>query len=168
MAAADAPRGRAEPANAPVALVLGLLLAAAPALGQPAPPEAPDAPGPAAVEREATAPVSPVADASPPAEGPVDSWMEEQVRAAEETLASAHFRSARGIARQLRGRASASTPQRIRLELVVATASLALGDTAEARASLRRILVIDPGFAVPATAAPKLRRALDLARAAGR
>lgn len=76
----------------------------------------------------------------------------------EEALASAE--RARSSAAGLRGRARST--RSARLELYAATAELALGREAEARASLGRALDADPALRLDAaTTSPKVRRALE-------
>ena len=97
---------------------------------------------------------------------PASEWMGAQVEAVEEMLREARFRSAMGISEQLRSRPAATRDQRVRLELVHATAALALGEDAVSQQSFGRLLAIDPGFELDDTHSPKLRRALERARAA--
>ena len=99
--------------------------------------------------------------AAPP---PAVEWMEQRVKAVEETLREARFRSALGIADQLRRHRAANPRQRVRLELVHATAALALGEEESSQASLVRLLEIDPGFELGEAHSPKLHRALERAR----
>jgi len=89
----------------------------------------------------------------------------------EEQLRTARFDEALSDLRTLRGpigQAGDSPPvraQRVRLEVLTATAHVAYGDDAAARESLRRALAVDPrlDFDVASTP-PKLRRALEAAR----
>ena len=102
--------------------------------------------------------------AAPP---PASEWMEQQVEAVEDTLREARFRSALGISAQLRRHPAASRQQRVRLELVHATAALALGEEESSQASLSRLLDLEPDFELGEAHSPKLRRALERARGGG-
>ncbi len=111
------------------------------------------------------------AEAPPPrvevaAAPPADGWMGPLVDSVEEALRQARFRSALGIADQLRNHRGATPDQRARLELVRATAALALGDDEASQESFARLLAIDPRFELDDTHSPKLRRALERARRA--
>lgn len=92
---------------------------------------------------------------------------------AEEHLRQAHFREALDAGEEARARLDAMrraddlAAPRIRLELLSATAQLALGDPQAARASLARALAIDPEFTPdPMRTPPKLMRAFRAARTA--
>lgn len=97
---------------------------------------------------------------------PASEWMERQVRSVERTLYGAQFRSALGIAAQLRNHPAATDRQKIRLELAHATAAIALGEEEATEQSLVRILKLDPSFALTVKDSPKLRRALQNVRKA--
>jgi predicted Zn-dependent protease len=79
-----------------------------------------------------------------------------------ETAARAR-RDVRGLPRQER------LPRAVRLEVLTATAQLALGRDDDARASLERALEVDPGLELdPRVTSPKVLRALEGARLASR
>jgi hypothetical protein len=89
----------------------------------------------------------------------------------EEQLRTARFDEALSDLRALRGRIGEvgdSPPvraQRVRFEVLSATAHVAYGDDGAARASLQRALAVDPGLDLDAAhTSPKLRRALEAAR----
>ena len=89
----------------------------------------------------------------------------------EQQLREARFEEALADLRALRGRLprAGDSPragaERVRLEVLTATAYVAYGDEAAARASLRRALDVDPQLAFdPGRTSPKLRRALEAAR----
>jgi hypothetical protein len=92
---------------------------------------------------------------------PASEWMERQVRSVERTLYGAQFRSTLGISAQLRDHPVATNDQKVRLELAHATAAIALGEIEAGDESLRRILELEPGFALTDKDSPKLRRALQ-------
>jgi hypothetical protein len=99
---------------------------------------------------------------------PVDA----QIRAAAEHLDQALFQQAADLSDLARARLArlASAPpvraRRVRIELLGATARLALGREGDARRCLERALREDPDLAVdPAVSPPKLQRLLEEARA---
>ena len=94
-----------------------------------------------------------------------------EIGALEEQVRSAQFERAVAAAPALRSRLARApaggtrTSLTAQAEVLVATAELALGRTAEADASLKRALAADPKLALdPATTAPKVIRALGAAR----
>jgi hypothetical protein len=99
---------------------------------------------------------------------PVDA----QIRSAAEHLDQARFQQAADLSDLARARLArlGSAPpvraRRVRIELLGATARLALGEEGDARRCLERALREDPDLAVdPAVAPPKLQRLLEEARA---
>ena len=96
----------------------------------------------------------------------------ELVAAGEESLQGARFEEALGRAlaarRELEAAAptSASRSLALRVELMAATAQVALGDEAGARKSLGRALALDPELSLnPREVSPKVLSALEAARA---
>ena len=85
------------------------------------------------------------------------------VRAARFDAALDSAQRARSDLAGLPGRAR--RPRSARLEVWTATAELALGRDADARASLARALDADPSLRLDATTSPKVRRALEDVRA---
>jgi hypothetical protein len=85
------------------------------------------------------------------------------VRAARFDAALDSAQRARSDLTGLPGRAR--RPRSARLEVWAATAELALGRDADARASLARALDADPSLRLDATTSPKVRRALEDVRA---
>jgi hypothetical protein len=107
--------------------------------------------------------------ASKRAEGPDP--VEGRIDEVDALLARAHFRTALGVARTSLGRLDALGPaphpdaRRARLELLAATAEVALGRREAARQSLIRALVADPGLALDAgETSPKVLELLREAR----
>jgi hypothetical protein len=120
------------------------------------PPErrAPAAPAPKEAERAVAAATQP----PPPS-------VATELAQAEQMIRAARFDDALGAIERLRPDAARPT-ERARLELLAATAQVAFGDEAAARASLERALRADPGLALDESAtSPKLLRVLDDARA---
>jgi hypothetical protein len=98
---------------------------------------------------------------------PVDA----QIEAASAHLRQARFHSAADLADLSRARLARLSPapvvreRRARIELVAATARVALGDVDEARSCLERALDADPALRLDSSSAPpKLLRLLDEAR----
>jgi hypothetical protein len=107
---------------------------------------------------------------SAPAPRPSLDW-ERRIEEIDALLASAHFQTAAALARSSLEQLAATPvqPQRrtrqARLEVMAATAAVALGDGAGARDSLVRALRADPGLAFDATTtSPKLLELLPEAR----
>jgi hypothetical protein len=145
-------------------------------LPAPARPKAPAASRPAASPRR-PAPPGPVTAAKAPEPERQPALREEVARLdaslarVEEQLRTARFDEALSDLSALRGRigevddALPIGEQRVRLEVLSATAHVAYGDEGAARASLRRALEVDPALDLDAARTPpKLRRALDAAR----
>jgi hypothetical protein len=97
--------------------------------------------------------------------------VEERLRESETSLREARFEQALEGAGQVRrqldvlGEAGDTQALRARLEVLVASAQIALGDDAEARASFARALAADPELELDARrTSPKILRVLDAAR----
>jgi hypothetical protein len=89
----------------------------------------------------------------------------------EEHIAGARFREALELGEPARARMRAldasapSRARRVRLEVLCATAAVALGRDGDARAGFARVLALDPSFRLdPRRTAPKVQRAFDAAR----
>jgi hypothetical protein len=98
----------------------------------------------------------------------IERWLAE----AEEQVEAARFEEALETSAKARASLAGLPPgqqvsrNRLRVELVDATAEAARGRDAEARACFARVLALDPAFALDArTTSPKLIRLLDAARA---
>jgi hypothetical protein len=101
---------------------------------------------------------------------PALSEIEASVRRLERLVEAARFREAALEAPQLRDQAlelppgAAARQLLVRTEIAAATAALALRQDGTARVHLHRALQLEPGLALDARAAPKLRRTLDALR----
>jgi hypothetical protein len=89
----------------------------------------------------------------------------------EERILAARFRDALELAEPARARvraldaSAASQARRIRLEVLCATASVALGRDDDAREGFARVLALEPAFRLdPLRTPPKVQRALEAAR----
>jgi hypothetical protein len=103
--------------------------------------------------------------------GPDLARLEASLARVEHRLRSARFEEALDDLRELRGSfagADDSPPvraQRVRLEVLAATAHVAYGDETAARESLARALDVEPSLDLdPGLTPPKLRRAFEAAR----
>ena len=110
------------------------------------------------------------APAPPPKPKPKPVRFDEPLRRAEQLIRSARFEEALAEIKELRPRIEAEpgarTSERARLELLAATAHVAFGDEAAARASCERALRSDPALELDAhSTPPKLMRAFEAARA---
>lgn len=112
------------------------------------------------------------APSAPEAEPPSLVRARELITAAEKSLAGARFSEALGRALTAReeldaGPANATARAlKLRVEVIAATAQVALGDEAGARESFVRALTLDPALALdPAATSPKVLAALEAARA---
>ena len=138
--------------------IIALWLGVAAAL----PPTASLATEPGAALEGAAAPAGAVDFATPDA----------RLRDLEGLLEEGHFRTVIAVAKSTRqalaalGEAPGTGARRARLEVLVATAEVALGRNASARASFRRALDATPGLALDeSTTSPKVLKVLDSARA---
>jgi hypothetical protein len=103
------------------------------------------------------------------AEPPTDhEGLDAIVSEVENLVLEAHFHTAVGVARTARTWVDAASAgpelraRRARLQVLVATAHVALGNEQEAKESLRRALALDPYLALDsATTSPKLLRLLN-------
>jgi hypothetical protein len=126
---------------------------------------------PRKVEQRISAPVAARATPAPrtkPKPKPVR--FDEPLRRAERLIRSARFDEALAEIEELRPRIEAApgvrTNERARLEVLAATAQVAYGDDAAARASCERALRSDPALQLDARSTPpKLMRAFEAARA---
>ncbi len=99
----------------------------------------------------------------------LSSRVDDLLHKAEELARAAHFEEALDYAERARqllregSQASSSLRERrVRIEVVSATAQLALGDEAAARQSFARALAVNPALELdPVSTPPKLRRALE-------
>lgn len=129
--------------------------------------DAPIAPRPAHALRDARAPARLVQERQREL-----ARVETLLGEADEHLRTARFERVLAVAGRARDRLDALgtggdlRDPRLRLEVLAATASVALGQEDAARAALGRALAIDPRFELDATTtSPKVLRALDAARA---
>jgi hypothetical protein len=120
---------------------------------------------------EASARIPLPVERDPDLEGFDFQWVDAQIEAASAHLQQARFRSAADLADLSRARLArlAAAPvvreRRARLELVAATAQVALGDVDEARNCLDRALAANPDLQLdPTRVPPKLLRLFDEAR----
>ncbi|MCX5737104.1 MAG: hypothetical protein NTZ61_01130 [Proteobacteria bacterium] len=130
---------------------------------------------PRQVEPRTPAPVAARAAPGPPPKPkpkpkPEPVRFDEPLRRAEQLIRSARFDEALAKIEELRPRIEAEpgarTSERTRLELLAATAHVAFGDEAAARASCERALRSDPALVLDAhSTPPKLMRAFEAARA---
>jgi hypothetical protein len=84
----------------------------------------------------------------------------------EALVVAAHFRTALALARASRPHASEgiSSRERAQLDVLVATAEVALGHRSAAKAAMRRALAIEPTLVLARTVSPKVRAVFDEAR----
>lgn len=126
---------------------------------------------PRKVEPRTPAPVAArTAPEPPPKPKPKPVRFDEPLRRAEQLIRSARFDEALAEIEELRPRIEAEpgarTNERARLELLAATAHVAFGDEAAARASCERALRSDPTLVLDAQLTPpKLMRVFEAARA---
>ncbi|MDJ0866734.1 MAG: hypothetical protein QNK03_11545 [Myxococcota bacterium] len=123
-----------------------------------------------------------VAVASEPAPAPIPAprvvdWsaIDAEIEQADELLFEARFRQALDLIARARDRVegrngdSGAAPRRARVEVLAATAEVALGDTEAAHRSFRRALAADPGLDLdPRATPPKVLRAFEAARSEAR
>jgi hypothetical protein len=101
---------------------------------------------------------------------PALAQIELRVRRLEALVGQARFREAAEEAPTLRSQALALPPGSaarlllVRTEIAAATAALALRHEGNAQVCLHRALQLEPGLALGASAAPKLRRTLEAMR----
>jgi hypothetical protein len=147
-----------------------------PALASRLPPPRAAAPPPVAEAETTRAPrAAPVAEsegeASVPADAALLDLVDQEIAHSAALLRGARFEEAIDAAGKARADLRGLTPtppirrRRARVEVVAATAAVALGRDAEAREAFRRALSDDPDLELDAATSPKVRRVFESARA---